>query len=355
MLLELDLRSRTFKCLIIKTNCHPDVAPTTNQSIKHSISRLVDSVSSRDRMRCISGSLCSMEKWVTLFGWFLSIATVAGNGFLIILIVKRPRLHSSSNWLVLSLAVADLGVGFVVLPLSYMCRPRICNMSLYTGSFWFFLHSSVTNLCILTWDRFTAIVHPFRYHTSMIARRTLLVIALAWCVPFLIALYLVLGLYITNSPTILKVIRLTGVPAFDLLGCILLFYSVARILIVKAKHKAAVKSEQRQLQHNHSPKESSLQSRRRHSANAAGFVIAIVSFFLGCYLITSFIIFCVAFSCVSLPTEVNLVTLLLLTGNSTVNPLVYAFFKKDVKRELKTVIHGRKTQRKNTTQTSRSV
>ncbi|XP_067027526.1 5-hydroxytryptamine receptor 6-like [Acropora muricata] len=296
-----------------------------------------------------------MEKWVTLFGWFLSIATVAGNGFLIILIVKRPRLHSSSNWLVLSLAVADLGVGFVVLPLSYMCGPHICNMSLYTGSFWFFLHSSVTNLCILTWDRFTAIVHPFRYHTSMIARRTLLVIALAWCVPFLIALYLVLGLYITNSPTILKVIRLTGVPAFDLLGCILLFYSVARILIVKAKHKAAVKSEQRQLQHNHSPKKSSLQSRRRHSANAAGFVIAIVSFFLGCYLISSFIIFCVAFSCVSLPTEVNLVTLLLLTGNSTVNPLVYAFFKKDVKRELKTVIHGRKTQRKNTTQTSRSV
>ena len=296
-----------------------------------------------------------MEKWLTLFGWFLSVATVAGNGCLIILIAKSRRLHTSSNWLVLSLAVADLGVGFVVFPLGYMCRPRICNMSLYTGSHWFFLHSSVTNLCILTWDRFTAIVHPFRYHTSMTARRTLLVIALAWCVSFLIALYLVLGLFITNSPTILKVIRLTGVPAFDLLGCILLFYSVVRILGVKAKHKAAVKFEQRQLQHNHSPNESSVRNRRRHSANAATFIIAIVLFFLGCYLITSFIIFCIAFSCVSLPIEVNFVTLLLLTGNSTINPLVYAFFKKDVKRELKTVIYGHRTQRNNNTESSRSV
>ena len=71
------------------------------------------------------------EKWLTLFGWFLSVATVAGNGFLIILIAQSRPLHTSSNWLVLSLAVADLGVGFVVFPLGYMCRPRICDMSVH--------------------------------------------------------------------------------------------------------------------------------------------------------------------------------------------------------------------------------
>ncbi|XP_068686783.1 trace amine-associated receptor 7d-like [Montipora foliosa] len=279
-----------------------------------------------------------MERWTSVFGWLLSIATVLGNGFVVILIVKRRRLHSSSNWLVFSLAVADLGVGIVAFPLTHLCDLlSICNMRVYTGFYWFILHSSVTNLCSLTWDRFTAIVHPLKYHTSMTARRTLVVITLAWLIPFLIALYLVSGMYITNSPTALKIIRLTGVSGFDILGCILLLHAIVRILIVKAKHQASVKSERRQLQHNQSLNISSLPQRRKHT-NTANFIIALVLFFLGSYVITSILIFCRAFSCVNRPTEVSFVTLLLLTGNSTVNPLVYAFLKKDIKREIKIVV-----------------
>ncbi|XP_068676219.1 trace amine-associated receptor 7c-like [Montipora capricornis] len=278
-----------------------------------------------------------MERWTSVCGWLLSIATVLGNGFVVILIAKRRRLHSSSNWLVFSLAVADLGVGIVAFPLSHLCGLFICNMRVYVGFHWFILHSSVTNLCSLTWDRFTAIVHPLKYHTSMTARRTLVVITLAWLIPFLIALYLVSGMYITNSPTALKIIRLTGVSGFNILGCILLLHAVVRILIAKAKHQAALKSERRQLQHNQSLNPSSLPQRRKHT-NTASFIIALVLFFLGCYVITSFLMFCLAFSCVNLPIEAGFVTLLLLTGNSTVNPLVYAFLKKDIKREIKIVV-----------------
>ena len=111
-----------------------------------------------------------MEDLLNSIGWLLSIATAVGNGFVIFLVAKNLRLHSSaSNWFVLSLAVADVGVrGIAVFPSNYICIYSIaCNSRVYMALFWFFLHSSVTNLCSLTWDRYIAIVYPLNYNTSM--------------------------------------------------------------------------------------------------------------------------------------------------------------------------------------------
>ena len=103
-----------------------------------------------------------MEILLYLIGWLLSIATALGNGLVIFLVAKHRRLHSApANKFVLSLAVADFGVGIAVFPSSYFCNKysMACNSRVYMALFWFFLHSSVTNLCSLTWDRYIAIVH----------------------------------------------------------------------------------------------------------------------------------------------------------------------------------------------------
>ena len=97
--------------------------------------------------------------------WFnrslLSILTATGNGFVIFVLAKNRPLYSSANWFVLSLSVADFGVGIAVFPSSYFCyNSMACSSRVYMAFFWFFLHSSVTNLCSLTWDRFIAIIHP---------------------------------------------------------------------------------------------------------------------------------------------------------------------------------------------------
>ena len=55
-----------------------------------------------------------MESLLNSFGWTLSIITAAGNGVVIFLVAKSRRLHSSANWFVLSLAVADFIVGIAV-------------------------------------------------------------------------------------------------------------------------------------------------------------------------------------------------------------------------------------------------
>ena len=57
--------------------------------------------------------------WYSVLGGLSSIIAVAGNGIVIYLIVTRHRLHTTANWFILSLAIADLFLGssFFLLPL----------------------------------------------------------------------------------------------------------------------------------------------------------------------------------------------------------------------------------------------
>ena len=275
-----------------------------------------------------------MEAWFVWSGWLLSIVTVAGNGFVVFIIARNHRLHSSANWLVLFLAVADLGVGVVSFPMGYLCsRMAACNLRVYMAFHWFFLHSSVANLCVLTWDRYTAIVHPLKYVTCMTSRRPGRVILLAWFIPLAISLYLILGMYATDSRTTWKIIRLTGVSVFDILACILLLYSVARILFVaraKAKDDLRKRVRSRELQ---SSRENSI-SRRRNKHNTVVFLVAIVTFFLGCHVMINYLLLSIMFSSTVSTLAPRIITLLLVV-NSAANPIVYAFFKPDIKTELK--------------------
>ena len=79
------------------------------------------------------------------------------------------------------------------------------------AAYWFLVHSSVANLCILTWDRYTAIVLPLKNITFIVVRRAGRMILLAWLIPLLIdiALPLFLGMFVSSSPTLSKVLRLT--------------------------------------------------------------------------------------------------------------------------------------------------
>ena len=134
--------------------------------------------------------------------------------------------------------MADFGVGIAVFPLSYFCNYSMaCNLRVYVAFFWFFLHSSVTNLCSLTWDRYIAIVHPLKYNVSMTERRPGMAILIAWMIPFTISLLLLVGMYATKSYTVLRFLRIAGMSAFDIISCRLLFYGVVRILRVPSPSK----------------------------------------------------------------------------------------------------------------------
>ena len=182
-----------------------------------------------------------MKVWFYICGWLASVLTALGNGFIIILVAKTHRLHFHPNWFVLSLAVADFGVGVIIFPSSYASfrEPTAAtafNKRMNVFAYWFLVHSSVANLCILTWDRYTAIVHPLTYITSIFLRRAGRIILLAWLIPLLVSLYLFLGMLFSNpASTLSKVLPLTGVSGFDILCPALLVYAVVRILVAVRK------------------------------------------------------------------------------------------------------------------------
>ncbi|XP_078366087.1 adenosine receptor A2b-like [Oculina patagonica] len=280
-----------------------------------------------------------MEIFFSILGWLLTIVTTAGNGFVFFVIATNRRLHSSANCFVLSLALADFGVGIAVFPSSYFCNYSMaCNSRVYMAFFWFFLHSSVTNLCVLTWDRYNCIVHPLRYNTSMTDRRPGVVILIAWLIAFAISLSLLVGMYATTSNTALKVLRLTGVSAFDIISCVLLFYAVVRILVVARAQLHQETAMELQVQCNRSSNlsignETSNSRRYTFKHNTFRFIIAIVVLFLGCYAVVNSVVLCMAFSCQVSDNAGQIVTCLLVL-NSAVNPLVYAFLKSDIKMEI---------------------
>ena len=281
-----------------------------------------------------------MENWFVISGWLLSVATATGNGFVVFLVAKNRRLHSSANWFILSLAVADFGVGIAVFPSSYFCYDSMaCNFRVYMAFFWFFLHSSVTNLCTLTWDRYIAIVHPFRYHNSMTKRRPRIVILTAWLIPLAIALSLLVGIYATESKTVLKLLRATGVSAFDIICSALLFYAVFRILAVartKSRQESAIG---RQVESSSASYTSAgaAAPHRRKKYSSVPLIIALVVFFLVCYSVVNFLVLCNTFSCLGSDSAsaTGQILNLLLVLNSAVNPLVYAFLNRDIRRQIK--------------------
>ena len=281
-----------------------------------------------------------VQHWLTFIGWMLSIVTATGNGFVIFVVAKTRRLHSSANWFVLSLAVADFGVGIAVFPSSYFCNGSMaCNFRIYIAVFWFFLHSSVINLCTLTWDRYIAIVHPYRYNNSMTKRRPVLVIVIAWLISFAISLSLLVGIYATESKTVLKILRVTGVSAFDIICCGLLSYAVARILVVARaqSHQQSAMELQIQSHHDHSSMKAVTPRARRKKRNTVHFIVTLVMFFLGCYVVVNYLVLCATFSC-HVSVNASQILILLLVLNSSVNPLVYACLKRDIKLELKRLI-----------------
>lgn len=281
-----------------------------------------------------------METFLISTGWLLSIATATGNGFVVILVAKSRRLHSSANWFVLSLAVADSAVGVILFPSGYLCNKRMaCNNSVQMALFWFAIHASVTNLCALTWDRYIAIVYPFKYNACMTKRRPENVILVAWLIPFTISLALFVGMYVTDSKTALKVLRLTGVSAFDIISCVLLLYAVVRMLVVARaqSHQSSAIELRLQFSHSSMAREETLATRRRKKHNTARFIIALVLFFLGCYIMANCLIICITFSC-NISNKAGQIVTLLFVLNSAVNPFVYAFLKKDIKREINNLI-----------------
>ena len=114
--------------------------------------------------------------------------------------------------------------------------------------------------------------------------------------------------------------------------------------------KTNLESIRQQAQQDQTSTEAELPRTRRKKHNAARFIMALLTFFLGCYVVINcLVIRIVAFGDVT--DKAGWILTLLLVLNSAVNPLVYAFLKRDIRKEVIRFI-CRETRQNNTDETT---
>ena len=277
-----------------------------------------------------------MDTWFWILGWVLSFLTIIGNGFTIFLVCSRRNLRTKTNAFVVSLAVADFCVGLSVIPSLLACDiTNTCHWPDYWLS-WvniirlLFSHSSVVNLCGLVLDRFIAIVYPLKYITLMTRRRITHVIFFSWAVPVSYnalknTLCVVLFQNDTSEcpfiwPTIIS----------EFLPCVVLMLCFVSMIFHVCRHDQSARTLAKQLRFNHQV------SFKTHHENSAlimmGLVIGVFLVCYGMYLRCSFLILS------SSPCNDENYKITFLVLNSAINPLAYAFFKRDIKKEFKRLV-----------------
>ncbi|KAJ7371956.1 hypothetical protein OS493_022058 [Desmophyllum pertusum] len=267
--------------------------------------------------------------WFYTLGWFPSAVAILGNALVVLTIISRTRLHNQPNWFVLSLALADFAVGLIYFPIAvFLCgKLALCASNIVDDIAVLASYSSVTNLCAMTVDRYIAIVKPFRYVTWITSRRATFLLAVAWVVPLTVDFIPALCTRLGKCSMKNKTLVFSKMVLFEIVPCLFLLIATIHIIITARRHwrQNARLHAQLRLANN----------RRAREFSTAMVIIIVLIVFLACYCVELYSV--VRFfvnSSIPSPEVVNVINFLVIV-NSAVNPIAYAVFKRDIRRELK--------------------
>ena len=274
---------------------------------------------------------------VVLFFIFLSLV---GNSWVIFIIARRRRLQTTANWFILSLAAADLGVTCVLAPYTICdvildtCRERVFRVFAFS-----FVNVSAIGLIAMVPERYVAIVHSLKYvRVFTTTRRTFIIIGTCWGFPFLLtvlrlAIHLADGRHSVKS----RIVEVIYIFLFLVLPKVLLLTAHFHILLIARKLSLQMRTLMKQVRFNMTA--NSLKTKEIRNvglkASTVRLVSVLVAIFTTCYGIGFYVVICNTLETCHVSEYIRVINRLLLLANSTLNPLVYAFLKEDIKRESK--------------------
>lgn len=115
------------------------------------------------------------------------IATIVGNILVCIAVCLVRKLRRPCNYLLVSLAISDLCVAILVMPMASFYKIHgvwifgeiMCN--LWVSFDVLSCTASILNLCMISVDRYYAITKPLEYGVKRTPKRMILCIILVWC------------------------------------------------------------------------------------------------------------------------------------------------------------------------------
>ncbi|POI30985.1 hypothetical protein CIB84_005264 [Bambusicola thoracicus] len=160
----------------------------------------------------------------------LILAIIFGNVLVCLAVLRERTLQTTTNYLVVSLAVADLLVATLVMPwvvylevtggvwtFSRICCDVFVTMDVMMCT------ASILNLCAISIDRYTAVVKPvqYQYNTGQSScRRVSLMIVVVWMLAFAVSCPLLFGFNTTGDPSVCSISN----PVFIIYSSLVSFY-----------------------------------------------------------------------------------------------------------------------------------
>lgn len=270
----------------------------------------------------------------------VAVLTVCGNLLVILSIIYFRQLHTPTNYLVFSLAVADLLVGALVLPLTmefsvtscffykvFYCKVRgTFDVSLCTAS--------ILNLCCISIDRYYAVCHPLKYQSKINDRVVVVMILFSWTLSVLTGIgYISAGMTSGKCDSKCFVYFLIA----NILGLVFSFYlPVIIILCIYVKIFLVARRQVKSIQNS-----KSAATVRKTERKATKTLAIVMGVFLLCWL--PFFLFTTILSFSQLDVSLVLLDILnyLALSNSMLNPFIYAFFYSWYRSAFRLIISGK--------------
>ena len=255
------------------------------------------------------------------------------NGFVIFLVCSKRHLRTKTNAFVVSLAVADFGVGMIAVPSLFFCSLATqCTIerSVVILLKVFIIYTSGTNLVGLVLERYVAVVKPLKYLTFKKRRRVIQMVVTSRGIPFLFTLALVSSKLsaIDHARTMRGYLNLL----LEIILCVMLmFFLASMFFVVYSRDRTLAKK----LQFNHVV----ARAKTQNKASAVKWVALITCVFLSCYgiMMRCSLLFLTGQSCNDFHYKIPLQVI-----NSGINPIAYAFFKRDIQQECKRLLFERR-------------
>ncbi|XP_028461793.1 trace amine-associated receptor 1-like [Perca flavescens] len=275
----------------------------------------------------------------------LSVVTVCGNLLVIISIIYFKQLHSPTNSLILSLAVADLLVGVVVFPVSMAFTVTSCFY--YKDIFCKIRDSfdatlstaSILNLFCISIDRYYAVCQPLIYRTKINVNVVMVMILLRWGVSVLIAIgFMIPDLKHEKCEENCFIDALLA----NIFGPVFSFYlPVIVMLCIYLKIFLVAQKQARSIQNNTCQSKKSGATVSKMERKATKTLATVLGVFLICWtpFFFCFILQLLPHVSVPLPLFETLNWLALL--NSMLNPFIYAFFYSWFRSAFRMIVSGK--------------